>query len=544
VLDEDYYLTNFRFLIDFVANTYRGLLSDAELQWYSAVVSMPEPAQRLYVRLSGRQATVFRQGKLNYPEIDSLPLAAKTLCQNELGSDKAPSELAVLLSTFTKPELIKLLELRDHRQLKRGELEEHIIDSDSIKNLKTLQQADSWISIGGLEQYAVFKLCFFGNCYQDMSEFVLRDLGVFNYEQYRIDKHSRVFQTRDQLEAHLQYFTCSTAFDAIDHTNTDALQSINDALPDNPSNDPHLARRTDRLRNTIARQLERLDEPSQALSLYQRSTKPPSRERQVRLLMKLSRFNDAQQLCKKIIAEPIADEELQFVETIEPKLNKHLSITVPRKKPFRPITSKLNLTASDDRVEMVAREFYAQFGDCFYVENALVNSVLGLFMWDIIFAPVSGVFFNPFQSMPADFYQKEFCEKRAALIEARFKELDDPLRFSARVWEFYESRFGIMNRLVSWQYLSEELLSLALIRIPVNHWRKLFDRMLKDLRNHTSGLPDLILFPKAGEYEMLEIKGPGDAVQKNQRRWMQYFSEHAIPYRVVHIRWSGQSTSV
>jgi len=192
-------------------------------------------------------------------------------------------------------------------------------------------------------------------------------------------------------------------------------------------------------------------------------------------------------------------------------------------------------------VESVAREFYSQYGDCFYVENTLINGVLGLFMWDIIFAPVNGVFYNPFQSIPADFYQKEFCENRAALISERFAELDDPLLFSARVWKFYESRNGTMNRLVNWQYMSEELLSLALSRIPVNDWRAFFNRMLKDLRSNTSGFPDLILFPKAGSYELLEIKGPGDAVQKNQRRWMQYFSEHRIAYRVVHVRWSNQS---
>ncbi len=544
MLDNDYYLANFRFLIDFVGETYQGLLIDTEVQWRDSIVCMSESAQRLYVRLIGRRSTVFRQSKLKYPEIDSIPVAAQTLCTNGLGSNEAPSELVELLPAFTKPELIKLLGLHEQRKLARAELEQHIVDSHSASAVNVLQQADRWITIHGLDEYKVYKLCFFGNCYQDMSEFVLRDLGVFTYEQYRIDKHSRVFQSREQLESHLQYFACASELDDIDQTDVDALHRVNDALPGNHNNDPHLLRRICRLRNSIARQLERLDEPVQALSLYQCSSRPPSRERQVRLLMKLSRFDEAQQLCEQITAEPFADEELQFVDTIQPKLYKKLSLSPPKRKKFRPPTTKLNLTATEDRVEIVAREFYGQFGECFYVENALVNGVMGLFIWDIIFAPVNGVFYNPFQSIPADFYQKEFLDKRAKLIAERFAELNDPLRFSARVWEFYESRNGIMNRLVNWQYLSEELLSLALIRIPVSHWQVLFTRILKDLRNHTSGLPDLILFPKTGSYEMLEIKGPGDAVQKNQRRWMQYFSEHSIPYRVVHIRWASQSTPV
>jgi len=542
VLEEDYYLANFRSLIDFVGKTYQGLLSDAELRWLRAIEGAPEPAQRLYVRLSSRRSNVFRLSKLKYPEIKSIDAAAQALHTEGLCSTTAPEELSELLPAFTKPELINLLSSHDLRQYSRADITSILLDIDSKDDVNVLQCSDRWITIKGLDEYTVFKLCFFGNCYQDMSEFVLSDLGVFNYEQYRIDKQSRVFQTREQLEAHLQYFACATLVSEVDQSDVGALLEVDQSLPKKNKNDPHLTRRVDRLRNTIARQLERLDEPEQALLLYRQSHKPPSRERQVRLLMKLSRFDDALKICKDIQSAPQADEELQFVDTIRPKLYKQLCMPVTRQRRFRPETTKLNLTPGDARVELIACEFYGQFGDCFYVENTLINGVLGLFIWDIIFAPVSGAFYNPFQSIPADFYQKEFGQKRAALIKDRFTELDDPLRFSARVWEFYESRYGIMNRLVNWQYLSKELLSLALIRIPVADWRILFDRLLKDLRNHTSGLPDLILFPKQGSYELLEIKGPGDAVQKNQRRWMQYFSEHRIPYRVVHIRWAIEST--
>jgi len=544
VLEEDYYLANFRSLIDFVGDTYHGLLSDAELSWHSAIVRVPEPAQRLYVRLSGRRSSVFRLSKLKYPEIDTIVDAAQTLCDNGLGSTKAPAELSQLLPAFTKPELIKLLGLNEHKRLSRADLEQHIIDCDSVDDINVLQQADRWITVDGLDEYAVFKLCFFGNCYQDMSEFVLTDLGIFTYEQYRIDNQTRVFQTRQQLDAHLQYFACSTAFSDIDLMDVEALLSVSNALPENKMHDPHLARRVDRLRNSIARQLERLDEPQQALSMYKLTDMPPSRERQVRVLMKLSRFNDAMQVCQDMQSAPLSDEELQFVDTITPKLQKQLSIPSPKRHTFRPITTKLNLSAGEARVEVLAREFYEQFGECFYVENALINGVLGLFIWDIIFAPIEGVFYNPFQSAPADFYQKEFCEKRAELLAERFAELSDPLHFSARVWQCYESRQGTMNRLVNWHYLTEALLSLALIRIPTSDWRVLFDRMLRDLRNNTSGFPDLILFPTNGSYELLEIKGPGDTVQKNQKRWMSYFSEFNIPYRVVHIRWANQSLSV
>lgn len=543
MLEEDYYLANFRSLVEFVEQTYQGLLSEAELRWYDAFMGASEPAQRLYVRLMGRRAYLFRLSKLRYPEIASISDAALELCACGLGVGTPPTELVDLLPTFTKPELIKLLGLAAQRPLSRGELEQHISDRNLVSDIETLQHHDEWIEVAGFEEFTVFKLCFFGNCYQDLSEFVLRDLGVFEYEQYRIDKQSRVFQSRQQIDAHLQYFECATMLEQIDHGDADALLDVNQLLPENKSHDAHLTRRVDRLHNSVARQLERLGQLDDALRLYQQSEKPPSRERQVRVLMKLERFQEALQLTGAMLAEPYADEEIQFVETVQPKLHKALDLPQPKKTRFRPLTTKLTLSAGEARVEFIARDFYAQFGECFYVENTLINGVLGLFIWDIIFAPVKGVFYNPFQSAPADFYQPEFLQSRAQLIENRFEELKDPLRFSARVWERFEQSQGISNRLVSWQYLNADVLSLALIRIPVNDWRNIFSRVLSDLRNHTSGLPDLILFPKDGSYEMIEIKGPGDAVQKNQRRWMAYFSEHRIPYRVVHISWASQTTS-
>ncbi len=552
MLDDDYYLQNFLTLIDFVADVYGELLSVDERDWYQRFHDVSEPAQRLYVRLITRKPSVFRRSKLQYPEIDSLNTAASELADSALACCDAPSDFAVLLATFTKPEIVKLLGLTKVAGISRAELVQSLLDAPAEESVQALQHADQWISITGYECFSVFQLCFFGNCYQDLSEFVLRDLGVFTYENYLIDKRSRVFQSREQIDAHLQYFTVAALSEQHDSSNAEELIALVEQLPDvsiksstgstaRTHTDPHLQRRVERFRNGIARQLERLEENEKALSLYQQSLRPPSRERQIRLLMKLSRVQEAAVLHKVVQDNPIDEEELQFSYTIQPKLNKLMNRKSPALARFRPNTTKLTLSRSNGRVEQIAQAFYQQYGECHYVENSLVNGVLGLLIWDIIFAPLDGVFFNPFQAAPADFYLPEFTESRQQLLSERLKCLDDPLAFSATVWEHYESKQGLMNPLVNWGRLTEPLLSTALMRVPVAHWRALFGRLLKDLRNHTSGLPDLVLFPHDGGYEMIEIKGPGDAVQKNQKRWMAYFAENRVPYRVVHIRWASES---
>ena len=69
--------------------------------------------------------------------------------------------------------------------------------------------------------------------------------------------------------------------------------------------------------------------------------------------------------------------------------------------------------------------------------------------------------------------------------------------------------------------------------------------MLSDVRNYRSGQPDLVYFPDAdtetdaetNKYQLLEVKAPGDKLQKNQLRWMKCFNEHNIPHGVVHVEW-------
>jgi hypothetical protein len=97
-----------------------------------------------------------------------------------------------------------------------------------------------------------------------------------------------------------------------------------------------------------------------------------------------------------------------------------------------------------------------------------------------------------------------------------------------------------MNPLVNWQALDPEILEIALQRIPFGHWMRIFERILLDLRNNRAGFPDLVLFPATGGYQLIEVKGPGDSLQKNQQRWMHFFAQHDIPHAIARVRWMDE----
>ncbi|MDP2227104.1 MAG: VRR-NUC domain-containing protein, partial [Moraxellaceae bacterium] len=128
-------------------------------------------------------------------------------------------------------------------------------------------------------------------------------------------------------------------------------------------------------------------------------------------------------------------------------------------------------------------------------------------------------------------------DKRQADIDAALERLE-ATDYAQWLLERWRQKHGVQNHFVFWEWVNESLLDAALALIPRAHLRAIFLRMLSDLRANRSGFPDLIAFmPAEGRYELIEVKGPGDRVQDNQARWMDYFARHGIPCRVMHARW-------
>jgi hypothetical protein len=74
--------------------------------------------------------------------------------------------------------------------------------------------------------------------------------------------------------------------------------------------------------------------------------------------------------------------------------------------------------------------------------------------------------------------------------------------------------------------------------MPAVHLERLFRRLLDDIRENCTGLPDLVQFwPDERRYRLIEVKGPGDRLQDHQQRWMRFCSAQKIPVCVAHVQW-------
>ena len=74
--------------------------------------------------------------------------------------------------------------------------------------------------------------------------------------------------------------------------------------------------------------------------------------------------------------------------------------------------------------------------------------------------------------------------------------------------------------------------------IPAAHLLAIWERMLFDPGENRRGFPDLIALGAApGDYCLIEVKGPGDALQDSQKRWLRFFQPQGIPAQVAWVEW-------
>ena len=151
--------------------------------------------------------------------------------------------------------------------------------------------------------------------------------------------------------------------------------------------------------------------------------------------------------------------------------------------------------------------------------------------------PVPEVFFNPYQRGPIDLFSASFREKRDKAICKRLQEINER-SWAEKLLYTFDLRYNIACHLISWKRIEKKQLDLLLSIVPVVDLMKILDRMSFNLKDMKTGFPDLIIFDlKNHAYNLIEVKGPGDQLRPNQKRWLRYFEKNNIPYKVADIKW-------
>jgi len=549
VLEPFYYLKNFELVLTTILSRYSDLLLEDESHFITQFPQLPLESRALLTRMVMRRGNLFRASKLSYAEIGETRIAAAPLIEAGWVSDRPFLGIDQLCGLVTKPELIRCLKL-PCRYTKWRKADLAVVLKAQFCERRAFEE---WYPGGyacGECVYALciasmcerFKLMFFGNDRQSWMEFVTADLGIFRYEKVERSLHSRPFQARAHIEVFQQIQECRVLLR--EGMPLDELMAI---VPLAIEDSEWLEERRQKLLFLLAREYERAGEHATALDRYLACSYRGARLRAIRLKCRAKDWEGARRLSLLAKENPESAAELQHVRRVMPRVNRKLKIacepvqTAPAIPEFELIFEG-PAGVGAPRVEYHVRDHLArELTDpsmVRYVENGLITALFGLLCWPAIFAPVRGAFFHDFHHGPVDLESGHFYRRRREEFEGCLAHLESGAYVSV-IWRVFKEKWCVSSPFVRWNLLDRTLLQWALDCLPAAHLRAWFEWILKDVKENRAGFPDLVQFwPEDGRYRMIEVKGPGDRLQDNQRRLLEYCVSRGMPVSVCYARWS------
>ena len=549
-LPEGYYLANFRTVLEDVETRYGDLLLAGERAILAQFRATSLGAQRLYVRLLTRKGPWFRRDDLRYAEIGEPGPVLDELMRAGFCEDAAA--LPDLLPLLTRGDLLQLLQelgSSGARALRREDLLARLLEAAPEEHLQGLlgrhlgpvkpRHGELWRRIF---------LLFFGNFEQDLATFVVADVGILRYENYPLDPGLRSFATRADVDYLLSLRELRERLETVaGEAELEALTGDALAMGSHPG--VRQQRRFQGLLNELGRAWERARQLDRALACYRLSERSPARERRVRIAASRGDLAGACQLAMELAEAPRDVGEARFargfLERQRRKLPELDAWLRARPRPEAPPEVRLHLprhpSGSVERAALEAAR--AEGWQGFFAENHLWRALFGLAFWEQLFAPVPGAFQHRFQNAPLDLGGADFYPRRREAIEARLAELGACPDPAPALLAVAEQKWGLASAFLSWRHLDRQQLREALARIEPALLVELLRIMVQSPLAFDSGFPDLFLYrPESRQWQLWEVKGPGDSLRPEQEWWLQRFLELGCCARVAWVRYADAAS--
>jgi len=422
---------------------------------------------------------------------------------------------------------------------------------------------DTYVELTSRPTFDTARIAFFGNRRQDLTEFVLVDLERLQYPEYTIDRAEPLFPTRASLD---EYVAAASAAEIEVSTLADEeLEAVCRATAElvraTPTVEP-FRRRIDpgryhaRLLLASARELERRGRVDAATASYEiaavscadvragveaatRLAILARRERTVELFDTTSRRildrSDVDEIARYSLA--LRRHRLGLCESPDANLHPtpefHLTLAAAGHS-----GSKAQYRGTDGERISVEEGVRRAFGESgLHAENALYCTLFGILLWDEIFAPMPGAFLHPFQTGPLDLGSSSFYASRKEMIDERFACLE-ACDLEREIHHCASRNRGRLSRFIQWDgYSLDDLVraanGLGGSLVPI------LARIARHPGRHARGLPDLLVW-EDGRAVAVEVKGPGDVVQLEQRLWHDAMIRAGLDVRIARVRRSEQ----
>lgn len=537
----DYYLDKLELLLSWVERHHAALVDDSGRAFLSRYSALPIPARRLYVRLLMRRGPYFRLDQLAYEEVGTVGTTVLALCLGGLarlaGPQRWQQRLRLLRVRELRDLVLRLAPAQASRCRRRTDWLEVCVSLGPIPD-GLLPQAMMLETPTGLD---LLRMLYFGNAHQDLLEFILADLGVLRFEPVLMRPAlpwRTAAEARQDLRCHQWADQVSAWTEAVDAEFDETTLLAAGAALSLPAHAPATERRRNRALTRLATLWHRQGCAHRSLAVLATASGPPAREKRIRLMVRDAGPEAAAAALAELQGEGADPGERRFLLHFDPWQGRCRPAS--RRDGIR--RSRMHLIRHDPaaKIEDVVAGVLRSGGcQVLHLENALIGLLLGLAFWDVIFAPLPGAFVQPFQSGPLDLFEPEFALRRTAAINNRMAALACGECDAGDLLGVWRRKHGTMNALVAWaRFTDDEVRQICEVLSP-RVKAGLCAIALREPALLRRGFPDLLLLGgERDRYDLIEVKGPGDVLRPEQRRWFAELAAAGLSARVLELRWA------
>jgi Fanconi-associated nuclease 1 len=594
------YQLNFNVLLQEVLRSCSHLFTADEKAFLESFPTLSEDSQRLFIRLYTRKGPWFRLSNISYPEVtDSLQALKDLTVRGFMSSVKDANELDnQKMKEIT--ELLNVTELRDilsmNKVFSRTSRKRDLINSlcscynDGTRiNLATviLERTGLCAKVSSTAESLIWRVerLFFLNGEQDLSSFVLLDLGIIKYPTYKCIDSEQIFSNRTKLLAYEEAIEVAQLMDesldnedpqtvlkciiiAETRISSSSLDSAH-AAAFNRFTAPwvnskvvllgvsffenqkrynravYLLRRLLSCFNCDGRRgywtvrlstdLEHMGRPNESLTVAEQGLLDPwvRAGSRVALQRRILRLAKPPRRWKTPTFSNLVDNKIPEVTIQGRSLNCEVGI-------------KNRFYGEDGEqcgVEQLALQYYSGEGGGWqgiHTESSIWLTIFGLLMWDILFSDVPGVFQTRFQTAPLDLETESFYLTRKETIESQLEKVANGMAEEILIIS-YETQRGTACRGVAWERFSLEELRAAVACVGGMCIASLCRHLAQDYRSWCSGMPDLLVWRfkengYEGEAKLVEVKSEKDRLSEQQRAWLLLLMDSGFNVEICKVR--------
>lgn len=218
-----YYYDHFVNLSSSVNRQFSDLLEPQDIHCNTVFDQLTMNARCLLVRLMLRTRTYFVVDSIRYSDIESIPDAVDQLIEAQFVTLNPDVSINELLPLLTKKEWLDLINKNDNNLKEDGEKNKVIKKTINRTAVESLVEQNLSVS-QVYQRYSIVRLktkawlrklqfLYFNNLHQSLSELILSDLNIRNFENYSLNTSIRLFDSKISIHLTLLSRLLGTLFE-------------------------------------------------------------------------------------------------------------------------------------------------------------------------------------------------------------------------------------------------------------------------------------------------------------------------------------------